>query len=266
VAGAVACALGAIGCTALSDLSALQCRPYDDCGATSEAPNWACAGRVTYVEPSGGEARLGLTITDYFTGAPVADVGVAACRKADLGCDEPLVPAVNTDDQGLVDLALPTYDASLEAVGFPGYLAIASPGYVPSLFFLNPPLLADRQEDLPILPSTAFDALLMALREPSDADSGAVSAVAYDCGGAPAAGVRFVLDGGELAPYYFLDGAPTLRADKTDPTGVGGFFHVPPGLRVVHARSPGSGREVAVVNVIVRAGFLTYVDLHPTPL
>ncbi|HEU4534674.1 MAG TPA: hypothetical protein VFS00_11175 [Polyangiaceae bacterium] len=278
------------GCTFAVDVSGLQCQSDADCtslgagyeGARCEANecrrqalrgegaegDWACVGRVRYEAPAGPEATVRLDLVDLITSTPVTGFRAYACRKADLDCASPIAGGEFDDPSGRLELRVPTYDAATMLNGFNGYLQIEAEGYMPLLYFSNPPVMGDQQQQVPLVPRELFGGLTQSTGLSGLAPGrGAINLIALDCDDAQAADVHFELESrGDALTYYLIEGASSGRAADTDRSGIGGFINVAPGFHVARAFRAESGDEIARASVLVREGFITYSPMSPTPL
>jgi len=119
---------------------------------------------------------------------------------------------------------------------------------------------------IPLLPAAGLLGILGATGGNFDASTGILIVTAHDCTGAPAAGVSYALDGGELrAPPLYMDGGVLSSArDATDSSGIGGFVGVPRGYTNIEAHV-GSGERVGGVGVQIAPGSITNITLVPSP-
>ena len=90
-----------------------------------------------------------------------------------------------------------------------------------------------------------------------------MAARAFDCTQTTAPGVKFSLESGEGAPFYFIGGLPTGTAAATDGVGLGGFSNVPAGLAVIDARTPDGLSIMGPQNVVIRPGWVTTLFMQP---
>lgn len=100
--------------------------------------DWSCVGKESLPPVSATTIDQPLVLYDG-SGSGV-DVGlpIKACAITDTSCATPVVPTQTTDANGKVLFpSLPT-----GARGFDGYLEVDSPGDLPNLNFVNPPLFA----------------------------------------------------------------------------------------------------------------------------
>jgi hypothetical protein len=277
------------GCTFAVDVSGLQCQSDADCtslgadyeGARCEAnecrqqalrgdeaeDGWACVGRVRYEAPTAPEAIVRVELVDLIDSRPVAGVRAEVCRKADLDCAAPIGGAVS-DDAGRFEVRVPTVDQATGVDGFNGYLKVEGEGYMPLLYFSNPPVMGDQGERVPLVPLSVFGSLVASTGLPAlSPGRGAINFIALDCDDLEVPDVRFDLDQrGDARPYYLVGGVPSGQLTDTDRSGVGGFVDVQPGIHIAHAFRHESGDEIARVSVLVREGFITYSPMAPTPL
>ena len=198
------------------------------------------------------------SLIDFVTAAPIKDVRVKACFRADVDCGSPASEQV-PDRDGIVHVTA--------YVGFNGYLEIISTGMLPELLFFGAPWSAEylvQLERTPVrlLPAPALQALGETARLPLDPDSGVIGLYAYDCAGLAAPGVRLEIDTGAV-PYAFVDDLPVANQDVTSTQGLAGFVNVAPGVVVVRAFPRGETEALTVESLLVRSGWLSTVSLLP---
>jgi len=77
-----------------------------------------------------------------------------------------------------------------------------------------------------------------------------------------------VTDSG-IREYYYRGSVPDFNATETDSSNLdgmkGGFVKVPPGMVTLTATPRATSKPSSRATVYVRAGTITYVNLHPTP-
>jgi hypothetical protein len=286
LAAALALALaGASNCTAAVNGFDDVCRSDADCAARggpfatavcrrglcqrSDRPDpWACAGQIDYVRPQTPTIALAVKVVDPLSRAPVPDQTVVACSSLDTACASPLTAPVTTDANGAAALTVSTEAAVTGVFGFSGYLRVTGPGRNPFLSFIAPPLVADRQVTLSIGTTDTLKLLSPSASNPVDTSRAQAIVSINDCSGARASGVRVEVEGGDDASrvYYIVGVSPNESATATDAPGIAYAVNLPPGLVIVHAVDAATGREVARLNVVTQAGFVSRVDLSPTPL
>ena len=203
--------------------------------------------------------RVGVPLRDLITQTPVANAQVKLCRKIDVECAMPVSTAVS-DATGAVTF-------SVDMTAFSGYVLIESDGYVPTLYFFNPPI--DR--DLTIAPVSmasplANMGLLFQLGHQQAPGHGNVVISSEDCTGAPAAGVSYATPSGDgmTAPFYTVAGLPTPTATTTDAMGgYGGLVNVPVGPATVTATLVNPQTDLGTISMLVRDGAITYSRIVP---
>jgi hypothetical protein len=272
----------ASACTIINDVDRVQCSTDNDCrkrgGAFAEAvcrnsvcvpdPTWGCLGKVDWTAPdggggggAGGKVTARLVLTDLVTTAPVTDATARVCGKLDPECATPLATDFTSDAQGILAVELDKH--------FDGFLEISAPGKLsPTLYFFYPPVDSDRVVPYcPLVPPSAYNTLAMQLNATLWADRGAAIALSYDCSGVTAPGLEFGIDQSDekTLPFFMEKGLPTITAIETDSSGQGGFVNVLPGIRRLTGTLRQTGTHVGTVTVVVRAPFITYTTMVPTP-
>jgi hypothetical protein len=219
-------------------------------------PVWGCLGQVEAPSavPVQPEVTLSLRIIDTNTDRPPSALSVRACPKLDVECMVPLSDAVSVAADGFVHITT--------VQNFDGFLEITSPGYVPTLFFVNPPLTADRQDDFAIVTTQTLISLAALANVPIDAALGHLLIRTFDCEGEQTSGVEFSNDKGGQ-PFTFVQGLPQVGTVVTTTDGIGGYVNVPVGYVVVTGREVAHDASSGTASVLVRAGSMTYSDVRP---
>lgn len=224
------------GGSSSSDWSCL--RPADELGAL-----------VT--NPEAPRLIQSLQVVSLTTGAVLPGISVRACAQRDVDCVEPITPTMIPDADGWVDV--PLYE------GFDGYLEISGDVIVPTtLFYSNPLGMETRSDETPLglVEKSVLPSLSAATGTAQDENLGLVYLRAFDCGGVEAPGIVFSIDRPGVG-WYFIDGLPTVSAEETAASGLGGFMNVPPGVAVVNAAIGASGTAIAPPkSVVVRRGWM----------
>lgn len=228
--------------------------------------DWACLEGVDPIEPAVETVSVTLVVVDL-AGAPVADVTVRACGRADDDCATPLGTATS-DMNGLATIAdLDTGDA-----GFDGYFELTADGFQDGIAIANPPVTESNDASTPrittFLDSGTFLTFAGAVGATPDGERGHIAMAARDCGGdtTPDDGAVFRATGLDDASvgFYLIDGVPDATAEETDASGQGGFINVLPGRRGVRV-----DQSISYVggldDVLVRAGWLTTLAVPPSP-
>jgi len=259
-------ASAALGCSVIVDADRPQCETTADCtnrgAAFADAvcisnlcqpdPRWGCLSSPAST-PDPGPFDVTMHARDLIMNMPVANVDALLCSKLDLTCTTPLATA-RTDVAGAVTWHVEG--------GFAGYTAFQSPATVQSLYFFNPPI--SHSEDIPpvSLPSPEGRAALVQHLGGS-IELGDILATALDCTGAPAAGIKFVLEphSPSVVQFYLTAGLPSPIATSSDATGYGGFFSVAPGTYTLKGIIESSSITLDTVSVTVNAGASSWTRL-----
>lgn len=266
----------ASACTLLVDTSARQCASQADCGAIGLAGMqciervcqskdaimvWSCLGDVQ--RPASGARTVSLTVpvVDVLTMQPPAELEVKFCPKLDVDCSHPLSGAFYFDQAQRLVIEI--------QAGFDGYVELTSPGSLPALFFVTLPLWQDTviQNMLPVLSAESFQGIAKALGSTLDLEElGHVVALASDCSGAPAEGVRFEIDRETTSTkrYYMVNNVPVDSAVATDAAGSGGFLNLASGFTSITGFVSSSGARIGDSAFIVRAGAISYPLILPS--
>lgn len=273
----------ASGCSALIDTSERQCSAQADCAALGfegdvcidevcqstqarqaslEATAWGCLGNTT--RPASGANRVSLTILilDVITTLPPQDLQVRFCPKLDVNCEKPLPGEFDFDVDGRLVTRL--------QAGFDGYVELTSPTTTPALFFVTQPVLRDTtvQNVLPVVSPESFGRIAQAIGTTLDLDNlGHTYALASDCTGAPAGGVRLDVDRttATTASYYMINNVPVASAAATDAAGGGGFLNLLSGFTRITGFVSATGARIGQAGFIVRKGAVSYPLVLPAP-
>jgi hypothetical protein len=206
---------------------------------------------VNAVNASGGDALAGLT--------------VKACGRDDLTCATPHSMGT-TNAMGAATLMAP-----VGANGFNGYIELsggAAPNEVlPTRMFPNPALAAGMQTvSARLILRSTFALLGGVLMAQLNDTNGLITTGAGDCNRMPAAGVLF--SAMPMAGRQFYTGAsgiPSLTETQTTAAGSGGFANVPPGTYTLTATRASNMARIGAVTVSVRGGYVTSVNVGPSP-
>lgn len=219
-------------------------------------PRWACLDEPP--RPSavalGAQPVLTLTPVDIASGVAPEGLTARACQRLDVDCLAPVASGVTLGDDDALHLRVPR--------GFDGFVELTSDASVPTMYFVNQPMLADRAESFRLLNPPGLRALAMQGGVTLEPELGHLLVRVFDCEGAPASGIQMSNDrGGE--PFSFVNGLPSTGADVTTPDGLGGFVNVPPVLVVLQGLKVDDGRVISTPSVSVRSGWFTYGDVEP---
>jgi hypothetical protein len=198
-----------------------------------------------------------LTLTAY---APEVGINVRACTALDPSCDTPASGPVATDDAGVARLMVKG--------AFTGFYRLSCDGYVPSMFYAGPHLLAGESSlTLPIsATSDANYAMLMTYLGVSantdfDAGPGLISVTQFDCYDRHVPGITFVVSPSADRTLYLETGFPSLEATMTSDEGAAALVNVPAGTATVTSML--GSRTISSESVVVRPGVITYLYLRP---
>ena len=260
----------------LVDTTARQCASHEDCGSLGLTGMqciervcqshdaimvWSCLGNV--MRPASGSNTVSLTVrvVDALTMQPPADLQAKFCAKLDVDCSHPLAGESVVDQAGRL--------VAKVRAGFDGYIELSSSATMPALFFVTLPLWQDTmiQHVVPLVSAESFEGIADALGATVDLQQlGEVFALATDCSGAPAQGVRFEADRATPTTkrYYMVNNVPVESASATDAAGSGGFLNLPTGFTTVTGFVASTGARIGESGFIVRAGAVSYPLILPT--
>ena len=223
---------------------------------------WGCLGNVARPASGSRMVSLRIPVVDVLTMQPPAELQIKFCPKLDVDCSHPLSGAFYVDDAGRLV-------AEFQA-GFDGYIELTSATSVPALFFVTLPVWQDTviQNVLPVVSAEGFQGIAKALGTTLDLEHlGHVYALASDCSGAPAQGVRFEVDRETETTkrYYMVNNVPVGSAVETDAAGSGGFLNLETGFTRITGFVSSSGARIGESAFTVRAGAVSYPLLLPSP-
>jgi hypothetical protein len=191
----------------------------------------------------------------------VTDATARSCQKIDTLCENPVASDFHSDSDGILTVVLEKH--------FDGYLEISAPGKLsPVLYFFYPPVDEDRTAPfVPLVSFEAYQTLAKQVNTGIDVTRGAAIALGYDCQKSTAPGIQFTVDDADetTLPFFMQKGLPSVTATETDSSGQGGFINVQPGSRLFTATLRESGAHIGTVSVLVRAPYITYTTMVPTP-
>lgn len=199
---------------------------------------------------------LALAVTDSVTNTVPAGLSARACPRLDVFCDTPVGAAVAPTVDGMVHLPVPQ--------SFAGYVEITSPTGVPTMYFLNRPVMRDTLEVLPLVSRLALGGLAQQAGIVLDPALGHLLIRVFDCAGVPASDIELSTNVGGTA-FVFVDGLPNVGVDVTSEAGLGGFVNVPMGYAVLQGRLLPLDSVIGTANVVVRPDWFTYGDVEPLP-
>jgi hypothetical protein len=270
----VAC-LASASCSVLIDKDRVQCKVDADCrdrgaefaGAVCQSsicqpdPVWGCLGSVVFPRPqAGGTFTVTIHLRDLIDGSAIPGVTGRVCEKLDTECKNPLTAELPATPAGDLVFMLRS--------GFDGYVEMKAPGKMPGLYFIYPPVDADREiPQVPLIEPALVEQLAVLNGRQLQADRGHVLLGGYDCQHVPADGMTLSTDDadGQTSNFYVINNVPKAGAKTTDLSGRGGFINLKTGIVVVTARVGADNRKIAAVSLFVRAGMITYTSIVPSP-
>jgi hypothetical protein len=271
---ALAC-MATASCSVLIEKDRVQCATDSDCrdrgpesvGAVCSAeqvclpdPVWGCLGSVAFPKTSGGPYILTIHVRDLVNQMPISGVTAVVCARPDPECTMPLTLPTPATPMGDLQLPLPA--------GFDGFLELRAPGRMPGLYFIYPPMDANRE--IPLVPMLDAD-LVKTLAELNMKeiipDRGHLLLGGYDCRKMPAEGM--VLSSPDADPqssvFYVLNNLPKVDAKATDASGRAGFLNMKEGIVAITAALASDNHKITSVSLLVRAGMVTFTSLVPSP-
>jgi hypothetical protein len=192
---------------------------------------------------------------------PPAGLVVSACRMADVTCDQPEARFEDPQSNGDVSLLVPP--------NFEGYLEARSDSTVPQLSYLGQPIVvATSLEPLSLLTPQMFEMSVRAVGAPGSLDNGVVMLETLDCAGNAVGGLHYETTQADSFPFFVINGVPSDGSDVSviDPKtngAIGGFANVQPGVVRVVVRIGTDGPVLDQLEVSVRAGSITQVEIRP---
>ncbi|MFO0586961.1 MAG: hypothetical protein U0441_05455 [Polyangiaceae bacterium] len=267
------CSWASSGCSvALGDLDEVQCKTDEDCtarggefadsvckdGLCTEKPvdpKWGCIGHVP--APTAGHTdTLTVKLTDLINPAPPTNLTLRLCNKYDVTCAAPLgTPKMDAD--GNVTVMLPS---DIEA-----YLEITSPDYESTIAFLDHTVQNDNSS-VQLVPAGLAKTLAQNAGVQVDDTKGIVLLRTADCTGGATAGASVTLFPSDMETrFYTIQNAVTADATQTDLAGNAGFVNVTPGTVTITGTVGPSGPEYGSVKTLIRAAWMTYQIVPPTP-
>jgi len=260
-----------LACSNLVEPDRVQCTSDSDCAQRGGAfanslcqenlckpnPAWACLATKRVPAGPGPFAVTVPGTADVMTQQPTAGATITVCRKLDPLCSNPVDSQTIESSQGVT--------FSLEN-GFNGYLQANVSGYLPSLYFFNPPV--DHDQTIPpiaVASQGEYGMLMSVLGVAPDTTRGTAVLLAYDCTGKTATGVSYSSPYGDdlSKSFYYSNGLPSTSATATDSFGYGGMANLPPGAVSVSARLASPKADLPTVSLIVRPLTLSFAQVVP---
>jgi hypothetical protein len=227
------------------------------CVSSEIADRWLC--KVEGASLSAGTVHYSFRVIEFVSRVAAKNIVASACRTTDAACSAPIATFTDSAHTGLVEFTLPR--------GFSGFFQVTSDA-LPALSYLTRPLIKDTMDrDLPVLAPSTLQLLASIEELTFDSSKGLALVDAFDCSGSPAGGVQFKESRGTSTPFYVVDSVPNLDAkvsvyDSANNVADGGFINVQPGFVTFAAHWGEDGPQLGSFNAQVRAGTITFVDMH----
>jgi hypothetical protein len=267
--------LASASCSVLIDKDRVQCTTDMDCrtrgpdfaGAVCADsichpdPIWGCLGAVEFPKPPPGTYTVTIHIRDLVNGGLIPGSTGRLCERPDTSCNAPISGDIPATPVG--DLLLPV------RAGFDGYVELQAPGRMPGLYFIYPPVDANREIPLvPLIETALVESLAEANMKHLVPDRGHVLLGGYDCAHRPAEGIKLSTDDADeqTAGFYILNNLPKIGAPFSDASGRGGFINLKEGIISITANVAADNRKIATVSMFVRKGSMTYTSIVPSPV
>jgi hypothetical protein len=200
-------------------------------------------------------------VQEFVSKRPLTQLALTACRANDVGCTQPVLHYTDTAGKGDVTLQLP--------VGFVGFLQLRTSDALPGLFYVTQPVVSPTHaKPLQLITPMSLQLLASASAQTVDMSAGLVVLEAYDCNDSAVAGVHFEQSKQSGVAFVVVDSLPTVDRtltvrDDVNDCAIGGFLNVQPGNAIFSARLGQGGPLLGSFNASVRAGTVTYIDIHP---
>jgi hypothetical protein len=199
-------------------------------------------------------------VQEFVSQEPPRNLTVRACRGNDVSCGNPVAQFNDIAETGDVMLLLP--------FGFEGFLELRSEA-LPGIYNFAQPLVTNaRAKTIQLIAGSTLELLNSFGTHIVDPAAGLVVLEAFDCMGRAVGGIHFEADkpGGLL--FVMIDSLPNVQSpltvrDSSHDRALGGFLNAAAGTTLFSARIGLDGPVMSSFNANVRAGTVTYVDLHP---
>jgi len=222
---------------------------------------FGCMKRSKPIADPSMKVTFAVPLYSILDNVPVDAVTAKVCSRPDQMCAAPSETVTTSASDGVL-----TANAS---VGFEGFFEISDSRYTKTLFMLNPPLAkAVRLPPTPLVVDFLVAGYARTLLGgPNEPDLGLMLIRATDCRLSYLKGMTAEL--GTLNPktkrFFVSENTPRDDIDSTTEEGALGFFNVPTGSVIVTLYEKSSGKKIGASSLVVRAGWLTYIYLTPSP-
>jgi len=237
-----------------------RCFKQQQCGPSRDVEAFICSAPAA---PSldGALVQFEMPVREFVSDQPPTGLTARACRTNDVTCADPAASFEDVDGTGTVKLELER--------GFDGFLEVRTTNALPATWHFTEPLIESRvTKPLRVVSPDTRDLLAAIMGIADDPRMGLVFLEAFDCNGIASGGIHFEEGDSAAFPFYIVDELPSTSSavsvlDEADESAVGGFFNAPPGFTLFTARVGVDGPVLSEFNVNVRAGTVTYLDIHP---
>ncbi|MFI5296764.1 MAG: hypothetical protein ACHREM_01590 [Polyangiales bacterium] len=258
------------GCAAsvtdFTDTNAFSSCRNQQCNA--QCTDTSCLGSVVWSTPaSGATYTLTWKLLDFSTGKPVSGLTVKLCPRTDPTCATPTTSATS-DASGSV-----IFTTNAAKDGWDSYVDITGAGYTSTIEYQWAPNIAAAYAkgtfSVSVFSTSTFSSLLAVTGVTLDSTRGSVLFAGLDCAGYNLGGLvvsESLADTSSTIAYVSgAGGLPSKTATATDYHGSGAILNVQAGASTLTVTSGTSATAYGTFAVPVRAGYLTGVELAPTP-
>jgi hypothetical protein len=228
--------------------------------ACAQGDYWSCLGHVNWLPPKSPTVTYQFYAADYNSEAPLSGMDVSVCGPTDMNCTQPFGSG-QTVANGYAAFQVQNPTQATTGLGINGYLQLSLPGYVPELLFWGFPLSeATEYNNWRFVTPVVEQELEQAAGVMQDPTRGLIEARVWDCRLNIAPGVVVTADVSDAGVSEFY-GLPGTSKPPTDTTGLVFFDNVPAGSVTLTATPVAIGRPSSQATVLVRAGWVTDVEM-----
>lgn len=245
-----------MGCSSDDDCAGATPRCLiDRCADESVANQWICRNRRSAMTAT---LHYTFAVVEFLTRTPPKRLTVKACRSNDVACSSPVDEYSDDEHTGYVQLTLP--------VGFQGYFELTS-DLLPTLLYVTKPIVQSAEtRAVPLVSEEALRITAEYAGFKQTPDTGLVLLEAVACDSVPGGGVAFKVHDVEADQFYDIDMLPDTNAtateyNETNNTATGGFVNVPAGFITFSAHLGVNGQELQSFNAMVRANWVTFIEI-----
>lgn len=254
------------------DASEKQCEVDADCTARGFVEDtcidnvcvegkWSCLGNVPKIEETPGATHLWRgRFVEISSRMPPADLHVKLCANTDINCENPLADGLPVASDGSTEFQVPS--------GFEGYVELTSAEVEPAILSLGEAIVddVDDPDAVELLPPGTVETIANILMLDYDPMRGQALALNVDCTLKPSAGITISVDTADAETVVlYIDGdLPDESLEATIDTGNSGVLNIPVGFTTFTNVRAETGEKISSVQVYMRPGFITYVNMTPT--